>query len=93
MSLQVIFDPQSQPSFQSVQVKGQGFTPGEKLLIQIVGGGISYSERLETFNFQVNVDGNFTKIESLPLVEPDMHWQVFVVHQRGVACASFTTHQ
>lgn len=93
MSLQIVLKPQSDDSFQGIQVEGKGFMPKEKLYIVIEGHGINNSVRNELFDFLVNADGSFTDTESLQLAEPKMRWQVFVVHQRGVACGNFTTGQ
>ncbi len=79
--------------FQSIQVEGMGFAPKEKLYIVVEGHGQSQGERTEFFDIKTDSDGVFTVDDSLPLDEPNMQWQVYVVHQRGVACASFTTGQ
>ena len=78
-------------SFENFRIEGKGFVPGEKLLIVIEGHGLSHGDRLESIDFPVGSDGSFVQREELQLLEPNMSWQVFVVHQRGVACTSFVT--
>ncbi len=90
LSLQVIFGTR-EGSFQNIRVEGKGFTPNERLSIVTEGHGVSHTRRLEVSDFPVNADGNFADLETLQLDEPNMRWQVFVVHKRGIACASFTT--
>ena len=90
LSLQVTFGMRGE-SFQSIRVEGKGFAPNERLSIVIEGRGVSHTLRLEVSDLPVNADGSFTDSQSLQLDEPNMQWQVFVVHQRGAACASFTT--
>lgn len=78
-------------SGEDFRIEGKGFIPGEKLLSVIEGHGASHSERLESFDLPAGADGSFVQRESIQLEEPNMSWQVFVVHQRGVACTSFVT--
>lgn len=78
-------------SGEDFRIEGKGFIPGEKLFSVIEGHGASHSERLESFDLPVGANGSFVQRESIQLEEPDMSWQVFVVHQRGVACTRFVT--
>jgi hypothetical protein len=77
--------------FQPVSVTGKGFTPGEKLSIIFEGQGKSHSSRLEAWDFPVKKDGSFVNKESLQLDEANMQWNLYIMHQRGIACSSFTT--
>jgi hypothetical protein len=77
--------------FQPVTVTGKGFTPGEKLSIIFEGQGKSHSSRLEAWDYPVKKDGSFVNKDSLQLDEASMQWNLYVMHQRGIACSSFTT--
>jgi hypothetical protein len=90
LSLQVTFGMREE-SFQSIRMEGKGFALIERLSIVIEGRGVSYTLRSEVSDLPVNADGSFTDSQPLQLDEPNMQWHVFVIHQRGTACASFTT--
>ena len=74
-------------------MKGIGFIPGEKLTMRVEGHGTINSFQIETTDYNVKADGTFYDSEVLPLDDPIMHWEVHVVHQRGIACLSFETQR
>jgi hypothetical protein len=76
---------------QSMRVEGKGFVPGERLLIVIEGHSARHGDQIESSGPPVEKDGSFGYDTSLQSDEPNVPWQLFVVHQRGVACASFVT--
>jgi hypothetical protein len=78
--------------FQNIQIEGQGFSPGEVVDLIVEGRGINHTSQLEIPHFQVKEDGHFSNPESLQMDEPKMSWQVFVIHQHGVACTNFSTN-
>lgn len=82
---------QKEQMFQGYLLKGEGFLPDEKVHIIVAGWGVTHSFKVETLDYTVNPDGTFTLSESLQIDEANMHWQVYVVHQRGTACNSFNT--
>jgi hypothetical protein len=78
-----------------VRVAGQGFEPGEHLIIVLSAETETHATRLEASLAQgVNPDGTFTLNESLTPPPNDVSgqtsWNLAVVHQRGVACMTFT---
>lgn len=89
LSLQVLPISDPLPTHQEVYIHGRGFTPGEALFVLIEGYGTERSARVEQSNLLVQEDGTFSERQSLRRLEPTMGWQVYVVHQRGVACASW----
>jgi hypothetical protein len=78
-------------TFQTIQISGLGFLAGEKVRLVIESLGARRLQRLEAAELTVQADGSFSDSESLQLDQPGMRWQVYAVHQRGTACASFTT--
>jgi hypothetical protein len=46
---------------------------------------------MEIYTASAEAKGSFVTDATLQLDEPNMQWQVFVVHRRGVACANFVT--
>jgi len=93
LMLGVAFAPQLQTQdeavFQIVQLNGKGFTPGEILNLFLKGEGQRHRVEL-ALNQTVAADGTFAHDETVQWKEPKLRWQGFVVHQRGVACASVT---
>jgi hypothetical protein len=75
-----------------IRVEGQGFTPGENVNIAVEGR--AETERSgggQGGGVHVNADGSFAWGPIGLAADSKVQWQVYVVHQRGVACASLTT--
>lgn len=79
-------------STQRVTISAKGFEADEPIRMVIEGKGKQTTERIETLSpLKTSKDGNFASPEILPLSEPQMHWQVYVTHKRGIACTQFVT--
>jgi len=78
---------------QGIHLNGRGFLPDEDLIIQITGKGPQHSFEVQTQDFRAGQDGSFSLSEKLPLDDPEMQWEIHVVHQRGTACLAFTTRR
>ncbi len=74
--------------FQSIHLVGKGFDPNATVFMAIEGRGTNQSIRLETPNFRIKSDGSIDYFESLQADEPNMTWQVFIVHRRGIVCVT-----
>lgn len=91
LTLGIAVKQESQPSIQRVFIDGKGFTPDEKLLIVVEGYGRTHRVRQEDFPIPASADGTLIWSVLFERDEPLTNWKLFVVHKRGVACASFTT--
>ncbi len=76
---------------QIVEIRGTGFLANEKLYMVLEGNGTSHNIKYEGEMVTADKTGQFISANTLQLDEPNMSWQVYVGHQRGVACTSFTT--
>ncbi len=79
------------PAFQDIRITGQGFMPNEQVSIVVDGKGTSHGSKIEVPHLSIKADGSLDDLGYVQLDEPNMQWKVYVIHQRGTACAEFTT--
>lgn len=81
-----------QMSAQRLYLSGSGFIPEEMLSVNVNGAASTGGTGGHLPKITVDSEGKFTTIELLTIIEPQMHWQIKIIHQRGVICTDFTTH-
>jgi hypothetical protein len=76
----------------SFLVEGTGFVPGEKVSI-VIKGRVTAPGSLGTTSETVGQDSTFATSIGAAVSQPNMPFDFFVVHRRGVACVSVVTVQ
>jgi hypothetical protein len=77
--------------FQSIRIEGEGFLPSEIVHLIIKVSGATHTFQMDSPTYTLTKEGSISDAESIQLDEPNMNGQVMIVHQGGVACASFKT--
>lgn len=88
LAIQVI-PGRSDREFIGFTIKGTGFVAGERLTIRINGQGSPHGYEKTAMDYPVNPDSTFSLDDDMPFDPTVPHWDVHVVHQRGVACLRF----
>lgn len=92
LTLTALIEPEtvesSAPVSQTLRIEGKGFAPNETLNFFLRELWVEHP-RTVAFNETVNADGTFLHTEFVPRHAPHIEWQLWVAHQRGMACAQF----
>jgi hypothetical protein len=73
-------------------VEGVGFIPGEKLTV-IIKGRVRAPGTMGSTTETVLADSTFATSVGVAVPQPNMPFDFFVIHRRGVACVTVTTTQ
>ncbi len=76
----------------SFLVEGTGFAPGEKVSI-VIKGRVTVPGSMGTTTETVLADSTFATSIGAAVTQPNMPFDFFIVHGRGVACVSVITVQ
>jgi len=76
----------------SFYVEGTGFTPGEKVTI-VIKGRVTAAGTIGSTNETVGKDSTFATTVAAAVSQPNMSFDVFVIHRRGIACVNLVAVQ
>ena len=76
----------------SFYVQGTGFTPGEKVTV-VIKGRVTAPGTMGSTDETVEKDSTFATTLAVAVSQPNMPFDLFVIHRRGIACASLTAVQ
>jgi hypothetical protein len=75
-----------------VEIVAQGLQPGEEITVVFTAKSPGHGKMIEDRGILIGSDGRYSSQEILnPIPRSDEnHWEVSVIHSRGVACAEVT---